>query len=146
MTEIDFYTHVADKDSVVCTLCAKALAREMRIVIYTVDATATERIDRLLWHSPPTGFLPHCRSDHALVAVTPVVIAHNDDLIDHDDILLSLTPQLPPFFSRFRRLIEIVGLDEEDRQAARERYSFYRDRGYTLRSHNLGKRSTSRGG
>ena len=32
-----------------------------------------------------------------------------------------------------RRLIEIVGLDEADRSAARERYRFYRDRGYEIK-------------
>jgi len=145
MTEIDFYTHVADKGQVVRTLCAKALAQKMRVVIYTTDHATANRIDLMLWSHPPTGFLPHCRSDHPLASVTPVVIAHNGDLVDHDEVLLSLSPQRPPFFSRFRRLIEIVGLDEEDQRAARERYRFYRDRGYPLRPHDLSKRSDARG-
>ena len=41
-----------------------------------------------------------------------------------------------------QRLIEIVSLDEEDRRRARERYKFYRDRGYEIRTHDL---STSEG-
>ncbi|RDJ93817.1 DNA polymerase III subunit chi, partial [Lacticaseibacillus rhamnosus] len=43
------------------------------------------------------------------------------------------------FFSRFQRLVEIVGTDASDRQAARERYRFYRDRGYEIRTHQLGE-------
>jgi DNA polymerase-3 subunit chi len=37
-------------------------------------------------------------------------------------------------------LIEIVGADEADKVLARDRYKFYRDRGYELRSYDaLGK-------
>ena len=59
----------------------------------------------------------------------------------HDEVLLNLRPEWPPFFSRFQRLIEIVSLDDEDRAAARERYRFYRDRGYEIRTHDLSKTS-----
>ena len=34
-------------------------------------------------------------------------------------------------------LIEIVSLDEEDRAQARDRFRFYRDRGYEIRTHDL---------
>jgi len=40
----------------------------------------------------------------------------------------------PPFFSRFRYLVELVGNDEDDKVAARQRYKFYRDRGYQVKS------------
>ena len=33
---------------------------------------------------------------------------------------------------------EVVSMEESDRLAARERYTFYRDRGYPIKSHNLG--------
>jgi DNA polymerase-3 subunit chi len=36
-------------------------------------------------------------------------------------------------------LIEIVSLDEQDRADARERFRFYRDRGYEIRTHDLSK-------
>ena len=36
------------------------------------------------------------------------------------------------------RLVEIVGTEEADREAARARFRFYRDRGYEIRTHNLG--------
>jgi len=56
-------------------------------------------------------------------------------------VLLNLRPEWPPFFSRFQRLIEIVSLDEQDRADARERFRFYRDRGYEIRTHDLSKNS-----
>ena len=57
----------------------------------------------------------------------------------HDEVLINLRPEWPPFFSRFQRLIEIVSLDEEDRSQARARFKFYRDRGYEIKSHDLSK-------
>jgi DNA polymerase-3 subunit chi len=55
----------------------------------------------------------------------------------HDDILLNLRQDQPAFFSRFQRLIEIVGMDDADKAAARVRYKFYRDRGYEIRQHDM---------
>ena len=53
----------------------------------------------------------------------------------------NLNAEPPPFFSRFERLAEIVGKDDADVVAGRERFRFYRERGYELRTHNLEERS-----
>jgi DNA polymerase IIIc chi subunit len=50
----------------------------------------------------------------------------------HDDCLLNLSDEIPPGFSRFRQLIEIVSVDDADRLPGRERFRFYRERGYPL--------------
>ena len=52
-------------------------------------------------------------------------------------MLVNLHPSPPPFFSRFERLAEIVGTDAADAAAGRERWKFYKERGYELRPHNL---------
>lgn len=137
MTEVDFYTHVSDRSQVACVLAAKAVERGLRVLIHTPDAEATGAMERLLWTYQPLSFVPHCRGDHRLAPVTPVVIDHLPENIDRDDVLINLHPETPRFFSRFHRLVEIVGLEGEDRQAARERYKFYRDRGYEIRTHDL---------
>ena len=62
-----------------------------------------------------------------------------DNLV-HDDVLINLQQSQSTIFSRFKRLIEIVGADESDKVLARVRYKFYRDRGYEIRSYDaLGK-------
>ncbi len=135
MTTIDFYTHVDDRLSVAARLVAKAMAAHGSVRVLTPDAVMTDALDRLLWVVPPTGFLPHCRIDNAHAAETPVWIDHR---LEHDGpcaVLVNLQLDPPPFFSRFERLAEIVGVDDAD--AARQRYRYYRERGYELRSHNL---------
>ncbi|MCW5621839.1 MAG: DNA polymerase III subunit chi [Burkholderiales bacterium] len=139
MTQIDFYTNVANREHTACTLAAKALARGLRMMILTADNAWTERMDQLLWTQPATAFLPHCRAHHRLAGVTPIILDHVAEPVVHEQILLNLRDDLPPHFSRFERLIELVGSDDSDRQQARVRFRFYRDRGYDIRTHDLGR-------
>lgn len=138
MTEVLFYTHVEDKLQTACALTGKALARKMRVLLLTADAAATTNLSRLLWTVPATGFIPHCRSADRLAPQTPVIVDHMPEPLVHDQVLINLCPETPAFFSRFQRLVEIVGTDEGDREAARTRFRFYRDRGYEIRTHQLG--------
>lgn len=138
MTQIDFYTHATDKLETACRLAAKAMAADFRVLILTEDAATSEALDRLLWSYPATSFVPHCHAAaDALAAQTPVIIDHRAEVPTHDDVLVNLRADCPPIFSRFQRLVEIVGLAEDDCRAARERFRFYRDRGYEIRSHSL---------
>src|SRR5689334_25428837 len=139
MTQVDFYIHVQDKLQTVCTLASKALARSMRVLILTPDPQTTDHVDKLLWMQPAIGFLPHCRSQHRLAAVTPIIVDHVAEPIVHEQVLINLNTECPALFSRFERVIEIVGTDEAGRDAARGRYRFYRDRGYEIRNHDLSR-------
>ena len=133
MTRIEFFFNVEDKLQKIAELCDSAVRKGRRLMIYSADVESTARLEHYLWSSPAIGFTPHCRSDHALAEVTPIIVDCRGEKLVHDDVLVNLQSQYPPFFSRFRRLIEIVGLDEADRSAARERYRFYRDRGYEIK-------------
>ena len=140
MTQIDFYTQADDKLQAACRLTAKARQHGMRVTLFCPDQGAAARLDRMLWTVPATGFLPHCSPDDRLAAVTPVLIDAKGETLVHDELLINLHDTWPAFFSRYRRLAEIVGADDADRTQARDRYRFYRDRGYTIRTHNLSDR------
>ena len=137
MTRIDFYTNAADKLATACRIVAKGYALKHRIVVLCPDAETAQRIDRMLWTSPPTGFIPHCTATDPLAPFTPVIVDYRGEEPLHDQVLLNLKPEWPPFFGRFERLIEIVTGDDADRDQARCRYKFYRDRGYEIRAHDL---------
>jgi DNA polymerase-3 subunit chi len=81
--------------------------------------------------------LPHCRVEHRLASETPIWVDHVAEHPGPAGVLINLQSSPPSFFSRFERLAEIVGLEEADVAAGRERYRFYRERGYELRSHSL---------
>jgi DNA polymerase-3 subunit chi len=139
MTRIDFYFEAEDKLQVACRLSAKAAQQKLRVLIYAADEAGAQRIDKLLWTWQATGFLPHCMTRSPLAAQTPVLITCDPEDTPHDQVLLNLHHAWPPAFSRFERLVEIVGREDEDRDAARARFRFYRDRGYEILKHDLSK-------
>ena len=138
MTQIDFYSGADDKLHTACRLSAKVVQQDLKVTIYIPDTETTERLDKLLWTFSSTAFIPHCRVDDKLAYVTPVIISPQAEPLPHDNVLINLHVEPPPFFSRFLRLIEISGTTQEDTQAARKRYRFYKDRGYEIRHHKLG--------
>ncbi len=135
MTSIDFYTHVDDALAVAAKLVAKAWAQHGSVRVLTPDAQATDALDRLLWLQPAIGFLPHCQLASPLASETPIIVDHRQEHEGPAAVLINLTLTPPAFFSRFERLAEIV--PSAQAQAGRERYRFYRERGYELRAHNL---------
>jgi DNA polymerase-3 subunit chi len=137
MTQIDFYTRVDDRLHTACRLAAKARSHGLRVTLFCPDRETAARLDRMLWTVPATGFLPHCTPADRLAPVTPVLIDTTGDTQLHDEMLINLHREWPAFFSRYQRLAEIVSADDNDRALARDRYKFYRDRGYEIRTHDL---------
>ena len=143
MTKIDFYTGSQDKLRTACQLSHKAMQNGVRVTLSALDGTTADALDKLLWHYPSTAFIPHCRSDAEEAAQWPVVLNSGNDRFPHYDLLISLHDECAPFFSRFERVIEIIGQDAEDSRRGRERYKFYKDRGYELRHIDLSGPKTS---
>lgn len=137
MTKVDFYTGSADKLRTACQLSHKAMQHGLRTVISLPDAAGLDALDKLLWQYPDTAFIPHCRCDEVDAEKMPVVLCCDNDKFPHHDMLISLHNECVPFFSRFERVIEIIGTDQTDSRLGRERYKFYRDRGYELRHFDL---------
>ena len=139
MTEVSFYTFADDKLAVARQLTAKAFARGMQVMLYAPDPALAQSLDTLLWTTPAQGFLPHCRDTHPLASQTPVLIGENVDAIKQADVMINLHHERPPTFSRFDRLLEIVGVADDDVEQGRQRYRFYRERGYALSTVDLRK-------
>ena len=134
MTRVEFYFNVPDKLAKVTELCDKAVAKGRQLTVFTQDDGMSNLLQQRLWQYSATSFLPSAQPGHdASQDVSIILDAEGSNLV-HDDILINLKIEHPPFFSRFRHLIELVGLDEDDKVAARSRYKFYRDRGYQVKS------------
>ncbi|MHB1117651.1 DNA polymerase III subunit chi [Sideroxydans sp.] len=138
MTRVDFYTGSEDKLRTACLLSHKAMQSGMRVLLHVPDEDTADKLDKLLWHYPATAFMPHCHSSDAEAGAMPIVIGH-DETFPHSELLISLHDECPTFFSRFERVIEIVGHDAEEATRGRVRFKFYRDRGYELNHTDLSK-------
>jgi len=136
MTQVDFYFNAEDRLQVACRLAAKAAGEGKRLLVYVPDGELAAKVDRLMWTWPAIGFVPHCPVHDPLAPDTPVLIAQGQETPDAE-VLLNLGRECPPHFERFARLVEIVGADDAERAAGRERYRFYRSRGYPIANHDL---------
>ena len=137
MTRIDFYRYAEDKLRFACRLAARAFEKSSRLVVYTADASMLRRFDEMLWTFNATRFVPHCMAGAAVAPETPIILASSGESLPHHDVLLNLGDEWPPFFATFERLLEIVSTDEADKERARGRYSFYKQRGYELNVHDV---------
>lgn len=138
MTEVDFYV-LADADPrrrelLACRIAEKAFGLQHRVFIHAADPAQAQSLDALLWTFRNDTFLPHsCMGEDD----APVLIGSGEAPTDNRYLLLNLADAVPAFFSRFERVAEIINEDPAVREAGRERFRFYRDRGYSLRTHKL---------
>jgi DNA polymerase-3 subunit chi len=136
MTRIDFHFNAPDKLQYASRLVRKVYRAGQRVVVFA-DPSVVDELDRVLWTFSPLDFIPHVHATDPLAAQTPVLLCSEPGDTPHADVLVNLSMQTPAFFSRFERLVEVVTASEEDRDQARARWRFYRDRGYPLQSHDL---------
>lgn len=145
MTEVAFHFNAPDKLAYACRLLRKAVAAGSKVVV-TAPAEALTRLDTLLWTFSQTDFIAHARqpAEPGLLAASPVVLteAPGPDL-PHRQVLLNLGAVLPAGFERFERVIEVVSLDEDDRQLARGRWKQYAELGYDIVRHDLNLKGSS---
>lgn len=137
MTEVHFYTGLADKTLAACDLARKATARGRKVVVFASDASALARFDAALWTFDPISFVPHVHAGDALAERTPVVLAGHaaadaGPALPHHEVLFNLDAGTPTYFSRFDLLIELVGESADEVESGRARWAFYKERGYKL--------------
>ncbi|WP_133650799.1 DNA polymerase III subunit chi [Paraburkholderia flava] len=137
MTRIDFHTNVGDALLYACRLARKAYQAGQPTVVLA-EPPRLRAFDEMLWTFSPLDFVPHCMAGAAIVEQTPIVLTSNLDDAPHHQVLLNLGADVPAQFARFERLLEIVGNAPDELAAGRERYRFYRDRGYALNNHKQG--------
>ncbi|BBU26854.1 DNA polymerase III subunit chi [Burkholderia sp. THE68] len=137
MTRIDFHTNVGDPLAYACRLARKAYLSGKPLVVLA-EPQRLAAFDEQLWTFQPLEFVPHCMAKSPLAQDTPVVLTSNLDEAPHHQVLVNLGAPVSAQFARFERLVEIVGSDGDELAAGRERYRFYRDRGYAIETHKQG--------
>ena len=132
MTRIDVYQLDSGRhhyDPVVCQLCQKAWESRQLTLLLTCDRQQSQHLDHTLWTFADDSFVPHDAEEIDEFA-TPILIHDNPEPRGDRQLLINLSPAVPDYFAQFERVIELV--TEENKQQAREHYSFYKERGYPL--------------
>ncbi len=144
MTRVDFYI-LDSADSVnrslfVCRLAEKAWRMGHTIHIQTNQLADAESLDELLWNFKAEAFIPHALAP--TIKSTPIHIGYGGTVSQHHDLLINLCNEVPLFFSSFERVAEVVTQAPDQLAISRERFRFYRQRGYALESHKIISKGT----
>jgi DNA polymerase-3 subunit chi len=144
VTQIDFYILEADSDDarlrLACKIVDKATQLDHHVFINSASAEEAQQLDELLWTFSQGSFIPHRVVREALTEppAEPVLIGLNQPPAPGRwDVLVNLAADVPDFFSRYERVAEVVDGNAARRERSRERYRFYRDRGYKLNTHQV---------
>ena len=141
MPEIAFHFNAPDKVAYACRLLRKAVSANAKVVV-VVSEDQMAHLDESLWTFSQLEFLAHCRMDspQALRQASPVHLASDLDVMDAftpREVLLNLGDKVCAGFDQFARVIEVVSLDDADRQHARSRWKQYTDQGFDIVRHDL---------
>lgn len=139
MTQIDFYvlpdTTPRGRALFVCRLAEKVFHLGQRSFIHLASEREARELDELLWTFRDRSFLPHALA--AAADDVPVVLGCGPEPAADCKLLINMTSAVPGFFSRFERVAEVVDADPQIRAQGRERFRFYKDRGYAVETHQL---------
>jgi DNA polymerase-3 subunit chi len=138
MTKIDFYILGAgSSEQMACRIAEKAYKLGNRIYIHTASAQQAKHLDDLLWTFQDGSFVPHETYQPGKASESPIEIGCHESPETNCEVLINLAPEVPLFFSRFLRVAELIDPNQEAKAQGRERFRFYRDRGYPLNTHEL---------
>lgn len=139
---VDFAFGAPNRLRTACQVVRKHYLAGRKLIIYHSDPRSLQRFDRMLWGFEPDAFVPHVLVDHPLAAQTPILLSSQDPLPHHQALpnqawLLNLDSHCPPSASHFQRILEIVSEQEQDKQAARQRWRQYQQWQYDVRAHQI---------
>ncbi|MET1253510.1 DNA polymerase III subunit chi [Aliikangiella maris] len=136
MTQVEFYSVESADPKVpyshMCEVIKRAYRKGQKVFVHTQDRKQAETIDELLWSLDAASFLPHQLADEAPDTKPPIEIGFGQNPAVKPDVLINMAAQVPQFFSQFAWVFEYAWGDEEQKELARNRFRFYRERGYPL--------------
>ncbi len=141
MTRVSFYVLKGEQEQVrqlfACRLVEKAYKLGHEVFIHTRDASHSEQLNQALWAFRADSFVPHLINGQQHTDTTPVLISHDTPPPRLMNLLINLNEQQPMYFSQFERVAELINDHQQIKQAGRERYQFYKQRGYELETFKI---------
>ena len=141
LIRVDFYLLSASQPQAgwhtACRLLEKAYHRGHRVFVFCDNQQDAEHIDELLWTFKDDSFIPHNLQGEGPEPPPPVQIGFGAEPRGFNDILLNMSATIPSYYSRFRRIMEIVTADDAAKEISRNHYREYRAHPCELHTHQL---------
>jgi DNA polymerase-3 subunit chi len=125
------------RDLYACRIIDKAYSNGHNIYVHTTNLEEAQNFDIQLWTFRDISFIPHEISNQNSESETPILIGYNMTPTGTRDILINLTPEIPPFYQQFSHIIEIIPNDNNLKTSARQRYQTYQQQGYQMETFNI---------
>lgn len=152
-TRVDFYLLADQAPSafwlLACRLLTKAYRQKNNAFVYCKDANEACQLDELLWTYDPNSFIPHCIMGSELTSHSPIHIGWEEEPNSNElnldksasnqksKILFNLSSKIPPFYSQFQRVVELIANEEQAKAESRKRYASYRAEQCELYFHQI---------
>jgi DNA polymerase-3 subunit chi len=120
-----------------CRLIEKIYKLGHIVYIHAISAEHGQQLDDLLWTFRQGSFVPHGLYPPAADDHSPVLIGWTSDPNTQADVLVNMTHEVPEFFARFARVVELVDQDPDTLSQSRIRFRFYREQGCEPESHRV---------
>ena len=137
MTEVEFFTGVAEPLDFACRLVRKAYRKGAHLFI-TAPPHTVQALDRALWVFDEREFVPHIKIEgplHAAAQRTPVWLSSSPRFEGAPDVLINLGADAPSDLNGITRLIEIVSREPDEATRGRQRWRHYRELGLAIKHH-----------
>ena len=140
-TRVDFYLLNQEQPDAACLLACrlleKAYQRGHRVFVFCDSKEQAEHLDELLWTYKDDSFIPHHIQGEGPEPPPPVQIGYGPEPRGFNDILLNMSTSIPSYFTRFKRVMEIVIANDTAKELSREHYREYRKQGCELHTHPI---------
>jgi DNA polymerase-3 subunit chi len=122
---------------VACRLLEKACQRNHRVFVYCENHDDAMLLDELLWTYKDDSFIPHNLQGEGPEPPPAVQIGYDGEPRGFNDILINMATTIPPFHTRFRRIMEIVLDNDAAKEISRQHYREYRAKRFDLHTHPM---------
>ena len=130
MTEVIFYTGIADKFEWLAKTCQKILARKKTAILLVADDDR-KLVCEKLWTHTDISFIGNCEdeldSNRRLILGSPLGLKDRE-------VYINFSEDIPLDFSSWKYLLEYVPEETLSRGGARKKYKWYQERGYPLKT------------
>lgn len=138
---VDFYLLANELNDarwlLACRLLEKAYAKGHRVFVLCNNKQDAELLDELLWTFKEESFIPHNLQGEGPEPPPPIQIGYELEPRGFNDILLNLSNNIPSFYAKFKRIMQIVINSDADKEQSRAHYRNYKAKGCELHTHQM---------
>jgi DNA polymerase-3 subunit chi len=134
MTQVEFL--LLESKSQCISTAIDSLARLYtdyeRVLVIAPDQQLLVQLNELLWHNSSDQFIPYSIDSECYSSSSAVLLTTGQPERLHYSALLNVGGELVQNPQQFRSIIEMVMVDDESTEQARERYKIYRQLGFDI--------------